>query len=157
MGKLRRCRRRHRRRRSTSVGEYHLCTGAGVQHPLGDRCLGPVHRQIVLALDLHDPIHVPALVQGRQPFGQVLVDLLVSVHAGAGQGEVKQVVGEGAPGAAVGGAEAAIVRFAAGDDEKVEEEMEKSLHGRSSGCRYLENLAEAPCPISFGARNLVYA
>ena len=38
------------------------------------------------------------------------------VHAGAGQGEVEQVAGEGAPGVAVGGAEAAVVRLAAGDD-----------------------------------------
>ena len=94
----------------------HLRAGAPGQHAAGGVGLGLVHREIVLAFDLHDPIHVPALVQGRQPFGQVLGDLLVPVHTGAGQGEVEQVVGEGAPGVAAGGAEAAVVRFAAGDD-----------------------------------------
>ena len=33
-----------------------------------------------------------------------------------------------------------------GDDEKVEEEMEKSFHGRSSGWRFPAWSAEAPCP-----------
>ena len=89
---------------------------AGGQHAARGVGFGLVHREIVLALDLHDPVHVPALVQGRQPLRQVLVDLLVPVHAGAGQGEVEQVVGEGAPGVAAGAAEAAVVRLATGYD-----------------------------------------
>ena len=111
----RRCRWRRRWRRAL-IGELHGGAGAGGQHLLRSRGLGLVHREIVLALDQHDLVHVPTLVQGRQPFGQVLGDLLVSVHAGAGQGEIEQVAAESLPGGAVHGAQAAVMRFAAGDD-----------------------------------------
>ena len=105
-----------RRWRRAWFGKLHGRAAAGGQHPYCGCGLGPVHRKIVLAFDHHDLVHVPALVHGRQPLGYVLVDLLVSVHAGAGQGEVEQIASECAPGVAVGGAEAAVVAFAAGDD-----------------------------------------
>ena len=80
------------------------------------RGLSLVHRELVLSLDLHDLVDVPALIQRRQPFGHVLGDLLVPVEGRAGQGEVEQVVGERPPGGVVGSAEAAVVGLAAGDD-----------------------------------------
>lgn len=111
-----RCRGRRRLRGRALVGEHHGGAAAAAQHAAGGVGLGLVHREIVLALHLHDLVHVPALVQRRQPLRQVLVDLLVPVHAGAGQGEVEQVAGEGAFGVAVPAAQAAVVRLAAGDD-----------------------------------------
>ena len=111
----RRCGWRRRGRRAW-FGKLHGGAAAAGQHPFCGCGLGPVHREIVFAFDHHDLVHVPARVQGGQPLGYVLVDLLVSVHTGAGQGEVKQVASECAPGVVVGGAEAAVVGFAAGDD-----------------------------------------
>ena len=81
-------------RRRALIGELHGGAAAAGQHAARGVGLGLVHREIVLALHLYHLVHVPALVQRRQPLRQVLVNLLVPVRAGAGQGEVEQAAGK---------------------------------------------------------------
>ena len=63
-----------------------------------------------------DLTNIPALIQGRQPFRHILGPLLVSIHFGAGQGQIQQITGKGLPVSHAGRAKAAVVRLAARHD-----------------------------------------
>ena len=83
---------------------------------LGGFGLSAVDGQVVFLPDLQCPVDVPALVQVREPFGNVFVALLVAVDAGGGQREAQEVGCELLSGYRTGGAEAAVVGLGAGDD-----------------------------------------
>ena len=90
--------------------------GAGGEDGEGGLGFAGVHGEAVAALDGDDAVDEPATVEVGEPFGDVFGDFLVAVELGGGEGEVEGVAGEGEAGEDVGGAEAAVVGFAAGDD-----------------------------------------
>ena len=78
--------------------------------------LGAVDGEAVFTADLDGSVDVPALVQVREPFGNVVVALLVTVDTGRRQREVQQVGCELRPGCWAGRTETAVVGLGAGDD-----------------------------------------
>ena len=106
----RRC--RHR----TAREHDHLRRGAPRQHSIQRVGLTPVDGEPVLLPNGDDPSRVPAAVPRREPLGRVVVDLLVPVHAWAGQREVQQVSGEPPLRRSIGGAQPAVVRLRASDE-----------------------------------------
>ena len=90
--------------------------GAGGEDGEGGLGFAGVHGEAVAAFDGDDAVDEPATVEVGEPFGDVFGDFLVAVELGGGEGEVEGVASEGEAGEDVGGAEAAVVGFAAGDD-----------------------------------------
>ena len=89
---------------------------ATVENGEGGFGFAGVHGEAVAALDRDDAVDEPALVQVRQPFGDVLGHLLIAIQSGRGEGQVEGIAGEGEAGEDVGRAQAAVVGFAARDD-----------------------------------------
>ena len=83
---------------------------------LGGFGLSAVDGEPVFAAYLQGSVDVPALVQIREPLGNVVVALLVPVYTGRCQRAVQEVGGELRPGCWAGGTEAAVVGLGACDD-----------------------------------------
>ena len=79
------------------------------EYSVGGVSLGAVDGEPVFATYLQGSIDVPALVQVREPFGDVFVALLVAVDAGGGEGEVQEIGGELLSGCRSGGTQTAVV------------------------------------------------
>ena len=97
-------------------GTPSLSIAATAQHPFQGLHLSPVHRQLVLALHLDHLACNPASVPLRHLVRRVLGFLDVAVQPRGRQGQVQKVCGKGAPRLPVRAAQAAVVRFASGDN-----------------------------------------
>ena len=99
--------RRRGRGRDLAAREHdQLRRGATRQHLVQRIRLAPVDGECVSLPDRNHSDREPAAILRRLPLGRVGVDLLVAIHARAGQRQVQQVGREAATGRNVRGAQA---------------------------------------------------